>query len=507
VKSSTILIVSLALLALGTTAVPAQDAALPSKRLYQAASDGDIEQLKLHIARKTDLNKPDERGYPALCYAAEWANLQTVKLLLDAGAKATAAGPENRTALIGAAQGGKADIVDALIAAGADVKAKDGSQSTALHLAAAMGHLQIVQALIKAGADVNAEDRMTQTPLMLAQRRQQTEIVDLLKANGAKEPVLLRPGMDPYGDQAGTGQGQGPVTAPATTVEVKLDPNAIREQVKAFDGLAGTIKAVNDKGDSEVKGWIQRRIDNRVTLLRSAEKQFADELAFIKTAATAEKATKTVPAIDQLLGKRKQRNVAIGEALREERRTAMEQNADSMNTGMGRGRGVNRPTMSRGRTGGTTTQGANSPYGNTGTTMPRAAARPEPNKPPIDGDTQAQIQAWVNGKPESKDTLLTAVSKLDLAELDALRTIATEEAAKRTAATIGGIMVARQERVDRITKEWKLDDERQAKLQERMGTQQQQQGTYGVRGQRGTRGGTTGQNTQQSGTTGTRRYR
>jgi len=140
--------------------------------------------------------------------------------------------------------------------------------------------------------------------------------------------------------------------------------------------------------------------------------------------------------------------------------------------------------------------------------MTRTRARTEPNRPPVDGDTAAQIQAWLGGKPEGKDALLTAVNKLDLAELDALRTLATEEEAKRTAAAIGGIMVARQGRVARITNEWKLDDERQAKLQERMGTQQQgQQGMYGVRGQRGARGGAAGQNTQQPGTTGTRRYR
>ena len=505
-KSSTVLTAFLSFFAFGITAALAQNAAAPSKSLHQAASDGDVEQLKLYIANKADLNKADERGYPPLCYAAEPGHTEAVKLLLEGGAKATATGPEGRTALIGAAQGGKTEVVDALIAAGADVKAKDAAGNTPLHMAANMGHIETVQALIKAGADVNAEDRAKQTPLMLAQRRQLNDIVDLLKQNGANEPVLIR-GGDLYGEQGGIGQGA--VTAPATNVEVTLDPNAVREQVTAFDGLEGLIGAVNEKSDTEVKAWMQRRIDNRTALLRAADKQFSDELVFIKTTATEEKATKTVPAIDTLLAKRKARLLAIGDALREERRTAMEQNADQTGMGMGRGRGANRgTTMSRGRTTGTTGQSANSPYGNSGTTMTRTRARTEPNRPPVDGDTAAQIQAWLGGKPEGKDALLTAVNKLDLAELDALRTLATEEEAKRTAAAIGGIMVARQGRVARITNEWKLDDERQAKLQERMGTQQQgQQGMYGVRGQRGARGGAAGQNTQQPGTTGTRRYR
>jgi hypothetical protein len=482
----------------GSRVVLAQDASVPSKPFHRACSDGDIEQLKLHLANKADVNKADERGNMPLRLAAEAGATEAVKLLLDAGAQVNAKGPDGRSALINAAQNGHKEVVDVLLAAGADVKAKElYSDSTSLHFAAPMGHKEIVEALIKAGADVNAEDRMKQTPLMLAQRRQQLEMVDLLKAHGAKEPVVT----SPYGDDGLYGQaGQGtsaPVAA-ATRVEVKIDPNAIRDEVKAFEGLAPAIKAVDDKNDVELKGWMQRRLDNRTTLLRAAEKQFGDELAFVKKVATEEKAQKTIPAIDELIAKRKDRNVAISEALREERRTSLEQNTDTM--GMGRTRGGSRTVRGRGT--GTGMQTGTNPYGNPGATMSRVAARPEPNKPPIDGDTQSQIQAWVSGKPESKDTLLQAVHELDLAELEGLRMIATEEAAKKTAATISGLMLARQLRVDRIAAVWKLEDERQQKLQERMGTQT---GTYQGTGQRGMRG-TTGQNGQS--TTGRgRRYR
>jgi hypothetical protein len=238
------------------------------------------------------------------------------------------------------------------------------------------------------------------------------------------------------------------------------------------------------------------------------EKQFAEEMAFVKKAATEEKAAKTIPAIDELTAKRKVRYAAIAEALREERRTAMEQNTDTMGMGMGRTRGVARAERGktvgtdRGRTTGTGPRGGMNPYGGPGPKMSPSAVRPEPNKPPLDGDAQAQIQAWVNGKADAKGTLLQDVHKLDLAELDGLRATAAEEEAKRTAATISGIMLARQERVDKIAKEWKLDDERQQKLQERTGTQT---GMYPGTGQRGTRG-TTGQDVQ-PGTTRGRRYR
>jgi hypothetical protein len=111
----------------------------------------------------------------------------------------------------------------------------------------------------------------------------------------------------------------------------------------------------------------------------------------------------------------------------------------------------------------------------------------------------------VNAKAESKDSLLQSVHRLDLAELDELRAVATEDEAKRTAAAISGIMLARQERVDRITKEWTADDERQKKLQERLGTQQG--GMYPGTGQRGVRGATGPTQEQQGGATRGRRYR
>jgi hypothetical protein len=497
VKSAIIIALSVSLFLAGG-AVLGQGSAAPSKSLYAAAGDGDVEQLKLHIARKTNVNKPDERGYPALVYAANAGGLEAVKLLLEAGAQVNAKGPDGRTALIGAAQGGHKEVVDALVAAGADAKAKDESKTTALHLAAALGYKEIAETLIKAGADVNAEDRLNQTPLILARRGQRTEIADLLVQNGAKEPAVLRPDML-YGDgMSNQPTGQVQVMTPATSVEVTLDPNAIREQVKAFDGLAAAIKAIDDKNDVEQKAWIQRRTDNRATLLRAAEKQFGEELAFIKKVATEEKAAKTGPAIDELAAKRKLRNAAINETLLEERRAAREQSLDTM--GMGRMRGGSR--TARGRTGGAGVQSGAGVYGNTGTTMSRRPTRPEPNEPPVDADTQAQCQAWLNGKPEGKDALLEAVHKLDLAELEGLRVIAEDEAAKKTAATISGFMLARQLRVDKITKQWKLDEERQQKLQERLGTQP---GAYPGTGMRGTRG-TTGQEGQ-PGTGRTRRYR
>jgi len=491
---------TVALAICGTASAGDQGGQTPAltKSLINAAMDGDIEQIKLHIAKGTDVNKADQRGTAPISYAAEFGGAEAVQLLLKAGAKVDPKDGSGRTPLISASLQGKKDVVDVLIAAHADVKAKDLAKMTAMHVAAQFGHLDVIESLVKAGGDVNAQDAQMQTPLTIAERRQQTDMIEFLKQNGAKEPVLNM-GRGPYGESAyEQGTPQGPV-APATKVEVKIDPNAIREQVKGFEGLADTIKAVDAKSEAEQRGWILRRNDNRVTLVRSAEKQFSDELTFVKGVATEEKAAKTTKAIDDLSAKRKKRNTLIGNALLEERRAAMQEGTDQ--SGMARGRTAMRGNRTK-TAGGTGTTSATNPYGTANTKTPMKK-RPEPNEPRIDADTQAQIQAWTSAKAEDKSSLLETVHKLDLAELDSARTVATEEGAKKTAAAISGLMLARQERVEKITKEWKLDDERMQKLQERTGNQP---GMYPGTGTRGTTPGTSGQ-TDQTGTRRTRRYR
>mgnify|MGYP006974903030 CR=1 FL=1 len=51
----------------------------------------------------------------------------------------------------------------------------------------------------------------------------------------------------------------GPGAAPAAPARaaVEVDPNAIRAELKSFEGLAEALKAVDDKAEPEVQGWAQ----------------------------------------------------------------------------------------------------------------------------------------------------------------------------------------------------------------------------------------------------------
>ncbi|MBN1361051.1 MAG: hypothetical protein JW993_10680 [Sedimentisphaerales bacterium] len=243
--------------------------------------------------------------------------------------------------------------------------------------------------------------------------------------------------------------------APASVV---ADPNAIREKVASFAGLADALAALEAKSRTEQRGWQQRRLDNRTSILRAADAQFVEELALVRTTATQENATRTVRAIDDLGAVRKQRHDVIADVLREERRAAIlaEREASraarggAMGSGRGRGRGMQATE--------TTTAAPAEAY--------RTPITRDPNAPPLDPNTEAQLQAW-QSSAEDKRSALGVVTESDLRELESLRQLAEAENAKRTAATIEGLMLARQQRQEAIVERIVAAEERERRLEER----------------------------------------
>ena len=105
----------------------------PDISIHQAATDGNIEAVKQHLADGVDVNaKDDEYGATSLHITVEYGYKEIVKLLIDAGA---------------------------------DVHEKDKNGSTPLHDAALNGQKEIAELLIDKGADVNAKNKFGDTPL------------------------------------------------------------------------------------------------------------------------------------------------------------------------------------------------------------------------------------------------------------------------------------------------------------------------------------------------------
>jgi ankyrin repeat protein len=136
--------------------------------------------IKNKIAIKGNLDYKDEDGWTALMMASRYSNdassLETVKALIDAGAKLNMQNNEGYTALMLASglsnKTSSLETVKILIEAGAnlDLQHKDGF--TALMLASGVSSkissLETVKTLIEAGANLDMQNNEGYTALMLA---------------------------------------------------------------------------------------------------------------------------------------------------------------------------------------------------------------------------------------------------------------------------------------------------------------------------------------------------
>ena len=87
--------------------------------------------------------------------AASKGHTETVKVLLESGAKVNEKNKDGITSLMVAASKGHADIVQVLITNGAKVNEKNRDGITSLMVAALNGHTETVKALLEAGADAD----------------------------------------------------------------------------------------------------------------------------------------------------------------------------------------------------------------------------------------------------------------------------------------------------------------------------------------------------------------
>jgi len=133
----------------------------PTKLLYQAAADGDIEQVKNLIAQGADVNASEghEKWTPwtPLLAAAGRGHAQVVKLLLENGAKVDVGDSMGFTPLHHAIFNEDEETLRMLISGGADVNKRPNKGDDPPLFYAVWQFHAVVKTLIDAGANVNAE--------------------------------------------------------------------------------------------------------------------------------------------------------------------------------------------------------------------------------------------------------------------------------------------------------------------------------------------------------------
>ncbi len=166
------------------------------RTIQEAATRGDLADVKRHLARGEAVNSTGEDGITPLFAAAESGKMNVVEYLISKGADVkvknangnAVLGQEGDTPLHGAATCGHADLAGLLITKGADVDARGIYDETPLIRAATNGHADVVGLLIAKGADVNAENFIGGTALGYAERKGHADVVELLRKHGGRPP-------------------------------------------------------------------------------------------------------------------------------------------------------------------------------------------------------------------------------------------------------------------------------------------------------------------------------
>ncbi len=172
---------------------PAADA---DRRLVEAVKRQDRVAVRALLKQHVDVNTPQADGATPLHWAIHWDDLDTLDLLIHAGASVRAVNDYGVTPLSLACSNGNAASVTLLLKAGADPNTALPTGETPLMTTARTGNVEAVHALIAHGADVNAvELSQDQTALMWAVSERHAEVARILIEHGADPRARSKRGL------------------------------------------------------------------------------------------------------------------------------------------------------------------------------------------------------------------------------------------------------------------------------------------------------------------------
>ena len=147
---------------------------------------------RLLLDKGVDPNVKDSQGNNVLIMAAAGGNVETVKMITEAGGRASDVSRCRVSALHVACKQGSKQVVEILLQqAGVDISGQSMlMDEIPLFCAAYHGHIKVAQLLLQKGADVNQAIDCGLTPIHMAARSSKSEMIDFLARSGANVNAL-----------------------------------------------------------------------------------------------------------------------------------------------------------------------------------------------------------------------------------------------------------------------------------------------------------------------------
>lgn len=163
---------------------------------FFAARTGQMATLAPFLTDRRVVQKTGHRGFNLLITAAETADGETVRTLIEKGVSRDGVGQladdKRAHALHFAAGTGKLEVAKVLVELGSNVDFATERKATPLHVAADYGRLEIVRFLLDEGAAIDPVRNGSETPLWIAAANGHLDIVKLLLDRGAKVDGLVK---------------------------------------------------------------------------------------------------------------------------------------------------------------------------------------------------------------------------------------------------------------------------------------------------------------------------
>jgi ankyrin repeat protein len=174
------------LAALIVVVIAASVSAAGKSDVADAAQRGDMAAVRALLAKKADVNAPQNDGSTALHHAVYRGDVEMVNLLVRSGANVKAATRAGSTPMWLASINGDAKVLSLLLESGADANEKLPLGRTPLMIASRTGNVGAMTVLLDEGANVNArETQRGTTALMWAADEGHAPAIKLLIDRGA----------------------------------------------------------------------------------------------------------------------------------------------------------------------------------------------------------------------------------------------------------------------------------------------------------------------------------